>query len=119
MRLISEIIDKFRHAFRGVFYGLRNDNSIVIQALIATMVILFSLFLKVSRDDFIIILILCTLVLLSEFFNSAIEMLADFTCGKQHHEEIKNIKDLTAGAVLIMSLISVVVGIMVIYKYIF
>lgn len=119
MKLINEITDKFKHAFRGVCFGIRNDQSILTQFLIAFFVISFSLYLKVSTNDLIIIVVLCTLVVLAEFFNSAIEMLANFVCEGKYSEDIKHIKDLTAGAVLIMSIISVIIGIMVIYKYIF
>lgn len=53
------------------------------------------------------------LVWITETINTCIEKLCDFACKNEQHDAIKNIKDLSAAAVLIASITSVVIGIIV------
>lgn len=119
MNLIRNIIDKFKWASEGIIYGLRYDKSIQIQVTITIIVLVFSLLLKISSYDFIIILIMCTLVLVAEILNSSIEHLSNFICQKEYSVDIKRVKDLAAGAVLISAIAAFIVGIMIFSKYLF
>lgn len=119
MNLIRNIIDKFKWAFEGLFFGLRHDRSIRLQACITLIVIGFSLWLKVETYDLIIIITMCGLVVTTEIINSSIEHLSNYVCNHEYSKEIKRVKDLAAAAVLIASLTAFIVGVIVFYKYIF
>ena len=119
MSFIRNLIDKFKWAFEGLFFGLRYDRSIKLQVLIATVVLIVSIFLRVETYDFVIIIIMCGIVIAVEMLNSSIERLSDYLCDCKYSMEIKRVKDLAAAAVLIVSMTASVVGVMILYKYIF
>jgi len=66
--------------------------------------------------EWTLVLIAIFTVLASELFNTAIEKLADFV-ESNHHKDIKEIKDLSAGAVLATSFTAITIGVFVFYKY--
>ncbi len=88
-----------------------------IHLVIGAIVVLFSLFLGVSRRDFAILLIMISLVLVSELLNTSIEILLDIVIPKDN-KDVKYVKDIQAGAVLIFSIFSVIVGILILFPYV-
>lgn len=118
MNLIKLIINKFKHAFKGVLFGLLTDSSIIIQFLLMIIAIICSFVFKLSHSDFIIVILLSGLVISVEFLNSSIELLSDFICQKQYSKTIARVKDMAAGAVLIISITALIIGIMIFSKYI-
>ncbi|UMQ43003.1 diacylglycerol kinase family protein [Chryseobacterium sp. Y16C] len=108
----------FLNAFRGVFLMLKNERNFQIE-LLAFFINLFLIFyLKLSTIDTIFILLVSSGVLISEIFNTAIEKICDIV-QPEFDQRIGFIKDISAGAVVLMTLLSVVVGILVYWKYIF
>ena len=63
-----------------------------------------------------IILIMIAMVLSAEIFNSAIENLVNFV-SPEYHPLAGKIKDLAAGAVLVIAMVSVVVGLLIFIPY--
>lgn len=55
------------------------------------------------------LIIVIGLVFVSEIFNTAIKALCDFV-SPQKHENIKQIKDLSAAAVLVSAIIAFIIG---------
>jgi diacylglycerol kinase (ATP) len=87
--------------------------------LLAFFVNLFLIFyLKLSAIDTILILIASFGVLSAEIFNTAIEKICDII-QPEFDKRIGFIKDISAGAVLLMTAASVVVGVLVYWKYVF
>ncbi len=117
MNLLKKIIDKFKNAFNGVLYGILTDSSIMIQFSIMIVAVVLGFILKLSQNDFITVIILSGLVISLEFINSAIELLSDFICRKNYSITIKRVKDMAAGAVLVISITALIVGIMIFSKY--
>jgi diacylglycerol kinase len=107
-----KLFKKFKYAYNGIkvaCYG----SSIKIQLLITLLVIICGFLFSISLIEWIILLVLIGLVLAAELFNSAIEKLCDmFSCGWQLNE-VKVIKDMSAGAVALLSLISIIIGILI------
>ena len=75
-------------------------------------------YLNLSTIDTILILIVCFGVLVAEIFNTAIEKICDII-QPEFDKRIGFIKDIAAGAVILMAVLSGVVGIFVYWKYIF
>lgn len=108
----------FLNAFRGVFLMLKNERNFQIE-LLAFFINLFLIFyLKLSTIDTIFILLVSSGVLIAEIFNTAIEKICDIV-QPEFDQRIGFIKDISAGAVVLMTLLSVAVGILVYWKYIF
>ena len=104
---------KFKDAFNGIFIGLK-DNAIIMLIVIAIIVIIFSIvFLDIL--SLIIIIICCMNVIGFEYINSCIERLCDLY-SKDYSLDIKNIKDLSAGATLIQAIFALIIGIIVLYN---
>ncbi len=97
----------FRDALRGIVLGARTERNIRVQLLLATVVIVVGVLLQLNIG---IILLVISSVLSSEMLNTCVEAICDLVHpGKS--EEIKNIKDIAAGAVLINVVMSVLVGV--------
>ena len=75
-------------------------------------------FLKLNTVDAAIILIVSFAVLSLEILNTAIEKVCDII-QPEFDLRIKVIKDISAAAVVLMALASVVVGVLVYWKYLF
>jgi diacylglycerol kinase len=98
----------FLFAFQGIKWALKERNfqiHLFISVCVSTAGILF----RVSPLEWIAILLCITLVTTLEIINIAIEKTIDLLHPQQHPEAGK-IKDLSAAAVLLSALLSVVIG---------
>ncbi|MCE3074787.1 diacylglycerol kinase [Chryseobacterium gwangjuense] len=86
--------------------------------ILAFFINLFLIFyFRLSAIDTILILIVSSGVLIAEIFNTAIEKICDII-QPEFDKRIGFIKDIAAGAVILMTIVSVIVGILVYWKYI-
>lgn len=108
----------FFNAFRGVFLMLKSERNFQIEV-VAFLINLFLIFyFNLSTFDAALILIISIGVLSAEIFNTAIEKICDVV-QPEFDKRIGFIKDISAGAVLLTTLASVIVGMVVYWKYIF
>lgn len=108
----------FLNAFRGVFVMIKTERNFQIE-LFAFLINVFLIFyLKLSGTDTAIILITSFAVLSAEIFNTAIEKICDFI-QPEYDKRIGFIKDISAGAVVLMAISSILIGILVYWKYLF
>ncbi len=105
------------NALKGLKMIVKNERNFRIHLLATLCVVVVGFFLKFSYPDWIAISLLIGLVLISEAFNSVVEALAD-TISQEYRVNIKYAKDVSAGAVLISALVSVVAGTIIISPYI-
>lgn len=113
MRVIKSV--KFAVAGLQIFFTTENNGRI--QGVIALAVIIAGFFFSITRADWIIILGCIALVLCLEMVNSAIEKLCN-RITTDIDPAIKAIKDISAGAVLLASIISAAIGVIVFYPYV-
>lgn len=97
----------FRNAFRGIVNVLKSERNFRIQLLLFLLVIIAAILFQVTTNEWLVILIFGAMVLSLEMLNSAIERTCD-RISKEHDLEIKWIKDVSAGAVLIAAISSVI-----------
>lgn len=109
-------MNKFKNAFNGLFLVIK-DKSVKIQIIIGLIILLFSLILKIEISDFIIILLVIMMVISFEIINTLIEKLCDLY-SKDYNLEIKKIKDISAGLVLISAIFSLIIGVLIFKKFI-
>ncbi|RMZ58516.1 diacylglycerol kinase family protein [Chryseobacterium nematophagum] len=108
----------FLNSFRGIFLMITTERNFQIE-LFAFFINLFLIFyLQLSALDTVFILIVSFGVLSAEIFNTAIEKICDLI-QPEFDKRIGFIKDIAAGAVILMSLLSIAIGILVYWKYIF
>ena len=102
----------FRFAGQGILDLFRFENNAKVHLLIAVLVIVAGFYLQISRVEWAIILTQVGLVWAAEAFNTALEKLCDFV-SPGIHPQIKAIKDMASGAVLILAIVAVVVGLII------
>lgn len=110
---IPKVLRSFRFAGQGILNLFRYENNAKVHLLVAIVVISIGFWLRFTVTEWAIILTQIGLVWAAEAVNTAIEKLCDVV-SPGHNPTIGTIKDLAAGAVLIVSIVAVVVGILVI-----
>ena len=95
----------------------KNERNFQIETLALFINLFLIFYLKLTTIDTVLILIVSFGVLAAEIFNTAIEKVCDII-QPEFDKRIGFIKDISAGAVLLMAIIAVVVGILVYWKYI-
>lgn len=114
---MNRLIKSFGFAFQGIFQLVKNERNFRIQFAFFILVLMASYLLKISRNEFIITLV-CSMVVLSlEGINTAIEELCNLN-ESTINPKIKKIKDVAAGAVLIASICSFLIGLMIFLPHI-
>jgi diacylglycerol kinase len=106
------ILDSFRFAFVGLWYALRTQRNTRIHLSIAAAVVVVGLCLNLSHVEWAVLTLTIGFVLVSEMLNTVAETLVDLI-SPGYHPLAKIVKDVTAGAVLLTAIVSVVVGLLV------
>ncbi|HOZ96975.1 MAG TPA: diacylglycerol kinase family protein [Niabella sp.] len=111
---ISKLINSFGHAFRGLRTVIWSEQNFRIHTVFAFITLGFTWYFGLSGMETTIIFLCIAAVMVTEILNTAIEKLCDFV-SPQFHDKIKIIKDLSAGAVLLMSIVSVIIGVIIFF----
>ena len=96
----------FQYAFSGIIHCIKNERNMRFHTVAALYVLVFARFFDFSKDEYILLLLTISTVI----FNTALENLCD-KVSKEFHPLIKSAKDCAAGAVLILAIFAVVIGI--------
>ena len=102
----------FVYAWAGIAYAWRTQRNFRVEVLIGALAVALGLLLRVNLVS---ILVMIALVLTLEMVNTALEALVDLS-SPTYHPLAKIAKDVAAGAVLMASSISVLVGIAVLLE---
>ena len=100
-------------ALRGALLLIKTEASIKIQIFIALVMTALGFYFDISNTEWILQIFAIALVLGIEGMNTAVEKIADFI-HPEFHEKIGFIKDIAAGAVMMVSIASAIIG-MIIY----
>jgi len=113
MGYMKKRILSFRYAFQGIETLFRETPNAVLQLIAAAVAVIMGFLFHISRGEWLALIIVIGGVLAMEALNSALEVLSDYACKKEIHPSIRKVKDLTAAAVLIAAMVSLVVGIII------
>ena len=100
----------FKNARKGFRLVLKSEMNVRIHVAIATFVVFLALFLKFSAIEFCLLLFVIGLVIVAEMLNTAIEFTLDSIYHNRYSRMVGLAKDISAGAVMFASFISVLVG---------
>lgn len=112
MNIINKIrrfFKSFKYAFKGVTSSILYERNMRIHMCAAFYVLTFMQFYDLSASEKAIIFLTIGSVISLEIINTAIEAVVDL-CSPDYHPLAKKAKDLSAGAVLISAMISVLVA---------
>lgn len=112
----GSFIDAVRYAISGIKMAVKREKNMRIHTLISILVIAAGWLSGITRMEWILVILCMGCVIAVELLNTAIERMADMIT-LEKNEGIKMIKDISAGAVLIVSVMSCVVGIIIFGPY--
>lgn len=100
----------FKNARKGLRLVVKSEINIRIHIAIAILVLFFAWFLNFNQIEFCILLFVIGLVIVSEMLNTAIEFTLDSIYHNKYSRMVGMAKDISAGAVMFATFISVAVG---------
>lgn len=109
-------IKSLRHAWRGLCGIAREEQSFRLQLLMGAAVVLCVITLPLLVWERILLMLLIVSVLVLEIVNSIFERLADAVHPRMH-PTVREIKDMMAGAVLLVACTSAIVGCVIIFPH--
>ncbi len=105
-------IRSFRAALAGWWYVIHTQRNAWIHALATVCVLSTAAWLRLSRQEWAIIILTIAMVWTAEFLNTALEAVVDLASPHQH-PLAKVGKDVGAAAVLISAMSSVIIGLII------
>ena len=115
---MKSFFQSFGFAIKGILSALKTERNFKIQFATGLLVITAGLYYNITVSEWCVVLLTIALVLGLELMNSAMENMVNLVT-KERNPLAGKIKDFAAGAVLIVSIISAVIGILIFWKYIF
>jgi diacylglycerol kinase len=109
-------IKSLGHAVKGIRHVLKNERNARIHVVAAISALAIGVILGVEPPQLAAICFVILLVFLAELFNTVIEETLDLVDGK-NNPKIKQIKDMTAGGVLIAAVGAIIVAIIIFWPY--
>ena len=106
-------IQSFQYAFVGIWYTLKTQRNAQIHTIIALIILVMGLILNLTFTEWAIIALTMGFVVATEMLNTALEAAMDFAT-TEIDPQVKVVKDVAAGSVLISAITAVVVGLLVI-----
>jgi diacylglycerol kinase len=111
----------FYKSFVVALLGIKNafvqERNLKIHFLSLSCVLLLGAYFSISQLEWVAILVISALVISLEIVNSAIERLCN-RITTERDEHIKQIKDMSAGAVLVAAVFALVIAVFIFGKYI-
>ena len=105
-------ITSVKDCFNGLSFIMLSEHNFKREVILAIFTLIACYILKVSKIEFVIILLVIALVIVSEIFNTAIEKTVDLYT-KEYNEIAKIAKDVSALAVLTMCFFALIIGIII------
>lgn len=106
------LLQSFNHAFQGMVHAVRSQRNMRIHLAVAVVVLVASVFLNLTRLEFVAVLVAISLVLMMELVNTAVEIVVDMVTDKRD-PRARVAKDLAAGAVLVAAINALAVAYLV------
>lgn len=109
---MDKFVKGFGFALKGLLYALATQLNFKIHCLMAVAVVATGLIIGLSTSEWLWIALAMVLVLMAELFNTAIEELVNLV-SPNFSPQAGLVKDLAAGAVLVVAVFAFIVGILV------
>lgn len=106
------LLKSFYYAFQGIKVNILTERNLAIHFLVMLLVIVCGFVFKISATEWLICILLFGFVITLELMNTAIETAIDI-CMPEINPKAKLAKDTSAGAVLVVAIVAVVIGIII------
>ncbi|MFC1727389.1 diacylglycerol kinase family protein [Patescibacteria group bacterium] len=102
----------FHNAWNGCWYAFSTQKNFLIHALVSLFVLLLGLWLKISFEKYLLLIMAIFWGFTIEMANTVIEKIVDWIT-KDYHPQAKIIKDVSAGMMLLLSVGLALLGILI------
>lgn len=109
----KRFIDSVEFAITGIKTVYHDERNMRKHSFVGVLVIILGFIFQLNRFEWLWLLLCIFLMLIMEIINTAFENVVDMVTNKHFHPLGKKVKDMAAGAVLITSFFSVVVGLII------
>jgi diacylglycerol kinase len=103
---------KFLNAFRGIYIVWKTTKHFFIHLTTALIVLILGFYFRISGIEWVALIFAIGFVIVSETFNTAIEIDIDLT-SPEYHPFARDTKDVAAAAVLLSVFTAVIVGLII------
>ena len=100
----------FKNARKGMRLAIRSERNIRVHLATAVFVMLWGVFLGLDSVKICILLLTVAMVVSMEMINSAIEFSLDAVFHNRYSKLVGMAKDISAGAVMFVTIVAVVIG---------
>jgi len=112
---MGALIKSFACAFRGVYITFKSERNFRIHILALCLAVALGIYLDLSLPEWGLVIFSIGVVLVAELFNTAIERLGDEAANGRQNQAVRNVKDVSAAAVLLSALTAFTIGILVLF----
>lgn len=102
----------FKYCYEGMKYAFYNQVNMFVMIIFALIILALGMLLKISYVESLVIVLLIGIVFALELVNCAIEEVTNLAT-KENNIHAKHAKDCAGGAVCLMIIISVIIGLMI------
>jgi diacylglycerol kinase (ATP) len=106
---ITSRIKSIGIALEGIKYVFSTQQNVRIHGVITLAVLGLGVLFRIERVEWVSLVLVIGMVWTAEIFNTAVEVIVDLV-SPEHSQGAKIVKDVSAGAVLVSALISILVG---------
>lgn len=92
-------------ALKGIFYAFKTERNLKIDLVVLIVLCIDAKILKFNIIEIVICNFNWFLLISAEIFNTVIERLSDKIWGSKFDQDVKIIKDMAAGAVLVLAIV--------------
>lgn len=104
--------DSFRYASWGVKTAFQEERNMRTHVVTGILVVVLSLFLGLSRNEWLWLILVSYLVFVMELINTVVENLVDLVT-EEYHPIAKKVKDMAAAVVLVTASFAALIGIII------
>jgi len=116
--ILLKILRSFPYAFKGIYFLFRNETNSRVHLLAAITAVIAGFYFQIGPIKWVVIILCISLVFAAELFNTAIERTIDLV-SPQINPAAGMIKDLSAGAVLVIAIGALLSGAIIFAPYIY
>lgn len=106
---LTKTVRSFRYAWNGIYLVIRYENNTRVHLLASAAAVALGVLLGLNYLEWALVLMQIGLVWAAEAFNTALEKLVDLV-SPEYRPLAGQVKDIAAGAVLFVSVMTVAVG---------
>lgn len=105
-----------KHAMRGLHVAFVSGRNLRIQLVVTVLVLILAILFVAKIWEVILLLLLCAAVMTLELFNTVVERMVD-GMSPRLKPMVRDIKDMMAAAVLFVSGVAAIVGLIIFVPY--